>query len=163
VEIGGGLGLPGVTAALLGAENVMVQDCDIRPLQMAMETAVENGVAQQITTLRCHWQNLPEQLLTVQGASIAAADVFLGAEVLVNETGAGEIADVLDRLLQHSGQVAYIVDNYKGQHQAFFKKRCLGHGLELKEAEIVTWEPEIESGTGNTEEWVCLLMTIRRM
>jgi len=161
VEIGGGLGLPGVTAALLGAENVVIQDSDMRPLQMAMETAVENGVARQVTILRCHWQDLPEQLLAAHGASIAAADVFLGAEVLFNITGAGEIADVLDQLLQHSGQVAYIVDDYKGQHRAFFKKQCLSHGLDIKEAEIVTWEPEVEDC--NTEEGVCLLMTIRRM
>eukprot|EP00419_Tripos_fusus_P006563 CAMPEP_0172694566 /NCGR_PEP_ID=MMETSP1074-20121228/26753_1 /TAXON_ID=2916 /ORGANISM="Ceratium fusus, Strain PA161109" /LENGTH=324 /DNA_ID=CAMNT_0013515075 /DNA_START=234 /DNA_END=1208 /DNA_ORIENTATION=- len=162
VEIGGGLGLPGVTAALLGAQNVVVQDCDMRPLQMAMETAVENGIAGQVTILRCQWQDLPEKLLTFQGGSIAAADVVLGAEVLYNEAGAGEIADVLDRLLQHSGQVAYILDNYKGEHQAFFKKRCVGHGLDLKEAEIVTWEPELED-SGNTDEWTCILMTIRRV
>jgi len=161
VEIGGGLGLPGVTAALLGAENVVIQDSDMRPLQMAMETAVENGVARQVTILQCQWQDLPEQLPTAHGASIAAADVFLGAEVLFNKTGAGEIADVLDRLLQHSGQVAYIVDDYRGEHRAFFKKQCLSHGLDLKEAEIVTWEPEVEDCS--TEEGVCLLMTIRRM
>lgn len=165
VELGAGLGLPGILAARLGADHVLLQDRTDPPLQEAVRTAAENDVMAKISTLRCRWQDMPTRLLSASEDVLqvfADADIFLGADVLFSEAAATEVADLLAELLRRSDQVAYIADPYKRAHRRVFTKLCRSHGLELSETEIVTWEPE-----GNTletdEEWVCILIAVCRM
>ncbi|CAE8589498.1 unnamed protein product, partial [Polarella glacialis] len=90
LEIGAGLGMPGVLAAVLGAEAVLIQDRDEPSLQQVMETAVEAQVVSSITTLRCDWQDLPGKLSEeVEAlAPFRAPDVILGSDIIFDEKGA---------------------------------------------------------------------------
>jgi len=167
VELGAGLGLPGVLAARLGAASVLLQDRDERPLQQAMETAVSAEVADRITSLRCDWSDLPGRLLAAKEgealAPFAQADAILAADVLFSEAVALSLAEVLAQLLRNPGQVAFIVDPYKREHRKAFGERCRAHGLEVVESEIVTWEPEGDNRLENDEEWVTRLLMVRRI
>lgn len=76
LEVGSGLGLPGVTAARLGAAKVLLQDRDSGPLRSALETALENNVLGKISTIRCAWDEVPA---TLEGGQ--ADDRLSAAEV----------------------------------------------------------------------------------
>lgn len=165
LELGSGLGLPGITAARLGAARVLLQDVAEPPLHEALQTAVREHVAASISTMRCDWCNLPDRLLNGSEdvrTFYGAPDVILGADIVFDEAAAIDVADVLAELLRTPEQVALLVDPYKRQHRSAFVERCRSRGLTAVEAEIVTWEPDWDNRFESDEEWVCRLLTVRR-
>lgn len=164
VELGSGLGLPGVLAARLGAERVLLQDRSEACLRESLETALLAEVVDRITTLRCNWEELPDKLLSneVVLAPFQLADVFLGADILFDKNAAEEVAQLLSVLLQTPSQVAYLVDPYKRAQKSTFKSNCKKLGLNVQENEIVTWEPEWDNRFETGEEWVTRLLIVTR-
>jgi len=166
IELGAGLGLPSVTAARLGAARVLLQDKDEAPLQEAIQSGIKNGVAERLVTLRSEWQDLPTRLLSASEDSLRQfhdADIIIGSEILFDEKAAKAVAGTLSELLRRQEQVAYIADPYKQRHRKVFTEACREGGLTVTETEIVTWEPEWDNKLETEEEWVCRLLTVRRM
>ena len=62
LELGAGLGLPGVTAATVGARQVLIQDQLEVSLREVTATAARNGVDDRVSTLACAWDDLGRQL-----------------------------------------------------------------------------------------------------
>eukprot|EP00931_Biecheleriopsis_adriatica_P077824 TRINITY_DN51312_c0_g1_i1.p1 TRINITY_DN51312_c0_g1~~TRINITY_DN51312_c0_g1_i1.p1 ORF type:complete len:420 (+),score=83.03 TRINITY_DN51312_c0_g1_i1:68-1327(+) len=162
VELGAGTGLAGVVAAKLGA-RVLLQDRDEFPLREAMETAVKEQVASSITTLRCDWDDLLAKLMAGKEAlaPFGQPDVLLGTDVLYSEESVEKLVPVLQILLRSPSQVAYFIDPYKREHRKQFLTLCQSFGLDAKEDEIVTWEPEWDNRIECEEDWVMRLLTVR--
>eukprot|EP00930_Biecheleria_cincta_P029932 TRINITY_DN20769_c0_g1_i1.p1 TRINITY_DN20769_c0_g1~~TRINITY_DN20769_c0_g1_i1.p1 ORF type:complete len:454 (+),score=80.32 TRINITY_DN20769_c0_g1_i1:21-1382(+) len=163
LELGAGVGLPGLVAAKLGAK-VLLQDIDRHPLKEAMESCVKAGVVSSVTSLCCDWQDLPAQLMAGQEAlaPFGQADVMIGAELLVDEAAAESLAMVLSILLRLPSQVAYLVDAYRRPHRKHFVTHCQSLGLDAQETEIVVWEPEHDWAFEIRPEWTVRLLTVRR-
>eukprot|EP00931_Biecheleriopsis_adriatica_P092795 TRINITY_DN66575_c0_g1_i1.p1 TRINITY_DN66575_c0_g1~~TRINITY_DN66575_c0_g1_i1.p1 ORF type:complete len:382 (-),score=65.05 TRINITY_DN66575_c0_g1_i1:85-1209(-) len=151
MELGAGLGMPGVVAARLGAARVWLQDRLEAPLRKALATAAKNGVLEHVTSLESTWEDLPQK------TSSTTLDVFLGCDILYNAETYKALADVLDKLLLKSAQVAYIMDPPYRLYRADFAERCRGHGLQATESKVTVWTPSPEE---QDEEY--RLMVIRR-
>lgn len=166
VELGAGLGLPSMVAARLGAASVLIQDAAEDPLKQVMETAAKEEVIERVTTLRCSWKDLPGRLLSASEGvlqTFAEADVFLASDVILNEGCATDVAEALAQLLRSPDQVAHIIEPYKRRRpRRAFVKLCKGHGLEVLDREIITWEPDVAERVETEAEWVSHLLTIRR-
>lgn len=100
LEIGCGLGLPGVTAAVLGADATLV-DAEPAALAFVGASAAANGVA--CATVAADFMQLdPEWRF----------DVVLAAEVAYDRARLAELAAVLERHLSPGG-VALLADGYR--------------------------------------------------
>jgi predicted nicotinamide N-methyase len=89
LELGCGLGLPSLAAALAGG-RVVATDWAPEAVAMAAENAARNGVA--LETLVCSWTE-PEPLL-----ERAPWDLVLASDVLYERRNAEVLADLLPRL-----------------------------------------------------------------
>eukprot|EP00933_Yihiella_yeosuensis_P034031 TRINITY_DN27593_c0_g1_i1.p1 TRINITY_DN27593_c0_g1~~TRINITY_DN27593_c0_g1_i1.p1 ORF type:complete len:435 (-),score=88.09 TRINITY_DN27593_c0_g1_i1:121-1401(-) len=163
VEIGCGLGLPGVLAAKLGAERVLLQDKHFDGLREALETALVEEVTSKITTLRCTWEDLPMKLISKEAAlqPFQQPDVFLGSDVLFSEEATEDIARLLQMFLRQPSQAAYLVDPYKRPHRKAFMRNCEALGLSVVEKEIVTWEPNYGNKMETEDDWYTRLLIVR--
>jgi predicted nicotinamide N-methyase len=123
LEIGCGLGLPGVTAAVLGGEVTLV---DAEPVALAFgaASAAANGVAcfpvvADFTRLDPAWR----------------FDVILAAEVAYDRGRFAELAAVFARHLTADG-VALIADGYRtdtrGLYRALADLRIHSHAIDLR-------------------------------
>lgn len=92
LELGCGLGLPSLAAALGGA-RVLATDRSADALAFAGANAAENGVA--VETAVCAWAE-PALVL-----ARAPWDLVLAADVLYGQRGVDELAPLLPRLVQH--------------------------------------------------------------
>ena len=142
VELGAGLGLPGVVAATLGARQVLIQDQLAVSLQEATVTAARNGVEGRVSTLACTWEDLD---LPVE---FRAPDVILGSCLLYGKGAALALAGCLSQVLKNpGGQVAYIVaaewEGWQGEFMDYCKEAC----LTVERSELHTWVPEQEAIT----------------
>jgi len=164
VELGAGIGLPGITAALLGAERVLLTEYYSPGLQEGMKSAVHNGVGKVVTGLRGNWTDLPDRLLNAEEEDLQhfkTPDLIIGSDILFEQVEASQVAEVLSKMLKTPDQVAQIMDPYRRLHKRHFAKECKKHGLDVEKAEVCTWEPE-NSHSENTENWFCDLFTVRR-
>jgi predicted nicotinamide N-methyase len=100
LEIGCGLGLPGMTAAVLGAETTFV-DAAPEALAFVAASAVANGV--RCTTLVADFTRLDPAL---------RFDVVLAAEVAYDRDRYGELAAVFERHLS-AGGMGLLADGYR--------------------------------------------------
>ncbi|CAJ1425357.1 unnamed protein product [Effrenium voratum] len=163
LDLGCGLGVAGISAAGLGSGRVLLQDRDPACLRAAMETAVRSEVGPWVTTLRCNFDEVPAKLVADKALDdFAQPDVLLGCDVLLNQADAEELSRVLQILMRSPQQVAYFMDPYTRPHRKLFMQYCESMGLEAKEEEIVTWEPEWDNFLEFDREWVMRLITIRR-
>ena len=94
IEVGAGLGLVGVAAALAGAESVTLTDYQPKSLELAKVTAEANGVSDIVKTQLLDWTD-PGDL-----KSLGAFDVVLGSDVLYDkELSQVLVTDVIAPLL----------------------------------------------------------------
>jgi predicted nicotinamide N-methyase len=107
LEIGCGLGLPGVTAAALGATVTFV-DAEPAALAFVAESAAANGIA--CTTMECDFTRLPDAL---------RIDVLLAAEVAYDRGRFDELAAVFARHLADGG-VALLADGHRIDTRALY-------------------------------------------
>jgi len=96
VELGCGLGLPSVAAALAGA-RVLATDRSADALVFAAVNAEQNGVA--IETARCSWEDPAE--LVARGPF----QLVLASDVLYGQRNVDEMRALLPRLVAPGGQV----------------------------------------------------------
>src|SRR5690606_7248878 len=96
VELGCGLGLPSVAAALAGA-RVLATDRSADALVFAAVNAEQNGVA--IETARCSWEDPAE--LVARGPF----QLVLASDVLYGQRNVDEMRALLPRLVVPGGQV----------------------------------------------------------
>ena len=96
LELGCGLGLPGVAAALGGA-RVLATDRSPDALVFAAVNAEQNGV--HVETAVCAWDR--------PAAAVARAPwrLVLAADVLYGQRNVDELLDLLPRLVDDSGEV----------------------------------------------------------
>jgi predicted nicotinamide N-methyase len=89
LELGCGLALPALTAALRGAD-VLATDWAIEAIELVRRNAKRNGLFARAALVR--WSE-PEQLLRA-----APWDIVLGADLLYEERNAEQLAELLPRL-----------------------------------------------------------------
>ena len=89
LELGAGLGLPSLAAAVRGAD-VLATDWAADSVSLLRENAARNGIALQVAAVR--WDE-PEQLLAG-----APWDLVLGADLLYEQRNADALLDLLPRL-----------------------------------------------------------------
>jgi predicted nicotinamide N-methyase len=89
VELGCGLALPALTAALRGAD-VLATDWASEAIELVRRNAERNGLF--VRAARVRWSE-PEQLLLA-----APWDIVLGADLLYEERNAEQLAELLPRL-----------------------------------------------------------------
>jgi len=166
IELGAGCGLPGLTAALLGAERVLFTDRSEGPLRDVVSSAVMNNFADRVWTLTGDWNDLHSRLLEEEADSpllpFLMPDIILSSFILFDEAHGVEIAELLGKFLQTPDQVAYFVEYYRQVNTRAFKKACTDAGLNVKEDEIVTWEPEQNNPMEADQEWFTVLFTVSK-
>jgi predicted nicotinamide N-methyase len=108
VELGCGLGLPGLVAALRGASVVFV-DHEITPLEFVAESARANGIAEA----RCVVADFAAPPFR------APFDLVLAAEIVYDRAGFGSLADALARLAGPRGRVL-LTDGQRIDTRAFY-------------------------------------------
>jgi predicted nicotinamide N-methyase len=96
LELGCGLGLPSIAAALAGG-HVLATDRSTDALAFATYNAGINGVSVEVDV--CSWAD-PGSIL-----ERAPWDLVLGADVLYHHGGLADLADLLPRLVADTGQV----------------------------------------------------------
>ena len=125
LEIGCGLGLPSVAAALAGA-RVLATDRAPDAVAFAAHNARLSGTA--VETAALSWT--PGDVLVERGPW----DVVLAADVLYNERNVRELLALLPRLLAGGGE-AWIADPDRPQAAAFVAAtRDAGHPVRVEES-----------------------------
>jgi predicted nicotinamide N-methyase len=112
LELGCGLGLVGIAAALAGG-RVLATDWSEQALEATRDNAARNGV--HIDTARVDWAE-PEPV-TAQ----APWPVVLGSDVLYERRNVSQMLDLLPRLVDHRGEV-WIADPGRSTHEDFVAK-----------------------------------------
>ena len=110
VELGCGLGLGGIVAALSGAD-ALATDHD----RDAVAFARDNGrrvLGRRLATMRADFADLPEALL-----ELAPFDLVIAADVLYAEGSAAALAGALQRLVRPGGE-ALVAYPWSGQADA---------------------------------------------
>lgn len=79
VEIGGGLGVVGLTAALAGARSVLITDFQPRSLELVEASAKANGLGDIVSTHLLDW-NSPGDL-----AALGRFDLVLGSDIMYDK------------------------------------------------------------------------------
>ncbi|MEO6025284.1 MAG: methyltransferase domain-containing protein [Candidatus Binatia bacterium] len=123
LEIGCGLALPGIAAAVLGAEATLV-DVAAPALAFADASAAANHVA--CTTLASDFTRLDPEL---------QFDVVLAAEIAYDRARYHELAAVFVRHLRPGG-IALLADGYRtdtrGLYAALAASGCATHAFDLR-------------------------------
>ena len=131
IEIGSGLGVAGVAAALAGARSVLLTDFQPRSLELAEATAKANGVADIVRTHLLDW-TAPGDL-----SALGTFDVVLGSDVLYDqELTRALVPNVIAPLLLSPSRDrsrpesrALLVDPPLRPSRAMLPELCAGCGL----------------------------------
>jgi len=128
LEVGGGVGVPGISAALSGARDVLVTDKHPAAVELVRKNAEANGVA---ATVRAAQMDFTDSASWPQ----EQFDVIIGADILLFDNhlkeGRGEgLADMCRKLLPVSGR-ALIVDPRERMVRPMFWEHCEELGLEI--------------------------------
>lgn len=109
LELGCGLGLPGLAAAVRGARSVLV-DREAAPLAFVRASAAENRVAARVDVVQADVLRLP---------LCARFDVVLAAELLYDRAAFGATARAIAAALAPGGQ-ALLADAARIDTRAFY-------------------------------------------
>ncbi|MGE4031586.1 MAG: methyltransferase [Thermoleophilia bacterium] len=104
VELGCGVGVPSIVAALGGAASVLATDWYDEALAFTRANAAAAGVAGAVETLLVDWSAPPPALL-----GRPPADLVIGADLLYEQRNGPALAALLPRILAPEG-VALIAD-----------------------------------------------------
>jgi predicted nicotinamide N-methyase len=123
LEVGCGLALPGLTAAVLGADVTLV-DAEPATLAFAAASAEANAVA--CTTIASDFTRLDPA---------SRWDVVLAAEIAYDRDRYSELAAVFERHLAPDG-VALLADGYRtdtrGLYRALADAGCTTHAIDVR-------------------------------
>lgn len=96
LELGSGMGLPGLAAAAAG-HQVVLSDLDPDALEFAQAAAEINGLEDRVTVRSLDW--------TSPGPDLGTFGTVLGAEILYHPPLYGKLVDLLDRLVTGDGTI----------------------------------------------------------
>lgn len=116
LELGCGLGLPSLAAALAGA-RVLATDWSPDAVAFAAANAARNGLA--VETQVCAWSQ-PEEIV-----DRAPWDLVLAADVLYEPRNVEQLLDLLPRLVEGSGEV-WLADPHRAPTYAFLRGTAAG-------------------------------------
>jgi predicted nicotinamide N-methyase len=125
LELGCGLALPSIAAALAGG-RVLATDWSSEAIRMAERNAA--GSAASIETLVCDWAH-PEPLL-----DRAPWDLVLAADVLYERRNVDQLADLLPRLVDGTGEILLadpgrvLAEDFLERAERQFSLRTTKHG-----------------------------------
>ena len=112
LELGCGLGLSAVCAALAGAERVHATDREEPALHFAAHNAATNGVGDRVSTGQLDWAEASTAELD------APYDVVLAADVIYDESAAALLHGLLPTLVKPHGGVLLLADNADRPYKA---------------------------------------------
>jgi len=125
LELGCGLGLPSIAAALSGG-RVLATDWSADAIEMARRNAARSQAT--IETLVCGWAQ-PEPIL-----SRAPWDLVLAADVLYERRNVDQLTGLLPRLVDGSGEILIadpgraVAEEFLERAQRDFSLRTTNHG-----------------------------------
>ncbi|MFM2421894.1 MAG: hypothetical protein RL291_424 [Pseudomonadota bacterium] len=94
LELGAGVGLPGIVAARLGADVTAI-DIDPLALDVARNNAGQNGCASNYRTLVASWRDVP---------SLSEFNCVIGADIAYDHDDVGHVARWLDHAMRPGGR-----------------------------------------------------------
>jgi predicted nicotinamide N-methyase len=125
LELGCGLGLPSIAAALSGG-RVLATDWSPDAIRMAERNAARSDA--KLETLVCDWSH-PEPIL-----SRAPWDLVLAADVLYERRNVDQLTDLLPRLVDGSGEILLadpgrvLAEQFLESAERRFSLRTTNHG-----------------------------------
>jgi predicted nicotinamide N-methyase len=150
LELGCGLGLPSIAAALAGG-RVLATDWSPQAVAITAENAARNGAA--LETLECSWTE-PEPLL-----ARGPWDLVLASDVLYEARNAAALLDLLPRL----GAVVWLADPGRPPSGPFLDAAARDFAVSSTSAPELAagavhrlrphgprWDPPLAGGTGPT-------------
>lgn len=162
LELGTGLGVGAVAAALAGARSVLATDLEPCALDFVRQSAADNGVSHRVRALQWdHYQPPPSEL----GGATVSFDVVLGGDVMYEDDAAERLARLLPTLVPYGG-VVIISDGldrpYREEHAErlrtllrnaeFVEQSCCDVDVDMKSAVTRPAAPRVD---GEERSWSC--------
>lgn len=126
LELGAGLGIGAVCAAIAGASDVLCTDIEPKGLDYALASARDNNVANRLRVMAWDWnEDIPERV----GGPF---DVTLCGDIIYQDEHAPRLAQLLVELVKPGGAVVFsdsIERPYKDGHQSELAGRLAGNGF----------------------------------
>jgi predicted nicotinamide N-methyase len=135
IELGCGLGLPGVAAGIAGLK-VTFSDYDASAVKFALENARLNGV-QNATGLLLDWRTPPPELF----------DVIIASDLIYEERNIKPLVELFKKILAPDGTV-FLADQDR-PYAKDFQKECDSQGFSLTAKSFVP-SPKIEQEVTGT-------------
>ena len=155
IELGCGLGVVGIAAALGGASSVLLTDLKEENLALAEAAAEANGVSHLVSTRVLDWTQ-PGDL-----SSLGPFDVVLGSDVLYSCNLSADLVQIIATLLLEQPRVpqrpeprAILVDPPKRPSRAILPELCSSCGL--------YWGGEMPLPAGMAEEPDTVMINLLR-
>lgn len=117
IELGCGLGLPGVAAAMAGL-RVTFSDYDASAVKFALENARLNG-AQEVRGLLLDWRSPPPELY----------DVIIASDLIYEDRNIKPLVDLFKRILAPDGIV--VLADQDRPYAKMFAEECAREGFQL--------------------------------
>ena len=127
LELGAGIGIGSVCAAIAGASDVVVTDIEPLGLEYALASARDNGVGDRVRAMAWDWNKPPP---TGLGGPF---DVILAGDVIYQDEHAPRLAQLLAVLVKPGGLVVFSDSTerpYKGGHVSELAARLADSGFE---------------------------------
>lgn len=135
IELGCGLGLPGVAAGIAGLK-VTFSDYDASAVKFALENARLNGV-QNATGLLLDWRSPPPELF----------DVIIASDLIYEERNIKPLVELFKKILAPDGTV-FLADQDR-PYAKDFQKECASQGFSFTAKSFVP-SPKIEQEVTGT-------------
>ena len=144
LELGAGIGVGAVCAAIAGAFDVVVTDIEPVGLDYALASARDNGVGARVRALAWDWNAPPPDGLR------GPFDLVLCGDVIYQDEHAPRLGVLLSTLVKPGGLVVFsdsLERPYKEGHQSVLVAKLLQSGFEQHASHDVAVEVE-ERSTG---------------
>jgi predicted nicotinamide N-methyase len=123
LELGAGLGIGAVCAAMSGATHVVASDIESKGLHFAAQSAKDNGVGGKLVTAAWDWNEPPPpEVLSVHGGF----DVVLVGDCIYQDEHAPRLGALLGALVRPGGCAVFsdsLERPYKDDHSSELRQR----------------------------------------
>ena len=143
LELGAGIGIGAVAAAIAGASEVWVTDIEPKGLEYAVASAHDNGVGHRVRAMALDWnQPVPATL----GCPF---DVVLCGDVIYQDEHAPRLGQLLAEVVKPGGVVIFsdsLERPYKEGHQSELAARLVRSGFVQRASHDMAIEPGARGG-----------------